>query len=250
MDDAQVIAALAALAQPTRLNTFKLLVAHEREGIPAGELARLAEVPQNTMSAHRAVLARAGLITGERQSRSIIYRADLQQFRDVTLFLLKDCCGGKPEICASLIADLTPCCPPPKPNQPEVMWRVPHPPLNTFQMGKQQLSKDVDVRSRRAHDGGLDGSTLRRRRLRDTKRSRRNTDRELAMPFRDIAGILTSEDLAVAHAAFDKARQALEVPADAAQRRDEIAYEIMSLLTAGDRDVVSISEKVLEKLRG
>jgi ArsR family transcriptional regulator len=112
MDDAQVIAALAALAQPTRLNTFKLLVAHEPEGIPAGELARLAEVPQNTMSAHLAVLARAGLITGERQSRSIIYRADLQQFRDVTLFLLKDCCGGKPEICAPLIADLTPCCPP------------------------------------------------------------------------------------------------------------------------------------------
>ncbi len=125
MDDAQVIAALAALAQPTRLNTFRLLVAHEPEGIPAGELARLAEVPQNTMSAHLAVLARAGLITGERQSRSIIYRADLQQFRDVTLFLLKDCCGGKPEICASLIADLTPCCPPPKPNQPEVMWRSP-----------------------------------------------------------------------------------------------------------------------------
>ncbi len=112
MDDTQVIAALAALAQPTRLNTFKLLVAHEPDGIAAGELARLAEVPQNTMSSHLAILVRAGLIVGERQSRSIIYHADLQQFRDMMLFLLKDCCGGKPDICAPLIADLTPRCPP------------------------------------------------------------------------------------------------------------------------------------------
>ena len=42
---------------------------------------------------------------------SIIYRADLERFREVTLFLLKDCCGGRPDICAPLIADLTPCCP-------------------------------------------------------------------------------------------------------------------------------------------
>jgi ArsR family transcriptional regulator, arsenate/arsenite/antimonite-responsive transcriptional repressor len=74
-----------------------------------GELARLMEVPQNTMSAHLAILARAGLVIGERQSRSIIYRADLSRFREVALFLLKDCCGGRPDICAPLVADLTPC---------------------------------------------------------------------------------------------------------------------------------------------
>jgi DNA-binding transcriptional ArsR family regulator len=63
------------------------------------------------MSAHLAILARAGLVTGERHSRSIIYRANLARFRDVTLFLLKDCCGGRADLCAPLIADLTPCCP-------------------------------------------------------------------------------------------------------------------------------------------
>jgi len=111
MDNSQVIAALAALAQPTRLVTFKLLVNREPEGIPAGELARLIDVPQNTMSAHLAVLTRAGLIVGERHSRSIIYRADLEGFRAVIAFLLKDCCGGRADLCQPLIDELVPCCP-------------------------------------------------------------------------------------------------------------------------------------------
>ena len=112
MDDSQTLTALAALAQPTRLQTFRLLVSREPDGVPAGELARLVGVPQNTMSAHLATLAQAGLVAGERQSRSIIYRADLVRFRETILFLLNDCCGGRTEICAPLIADLTPCCPP------------------------------------------------------------------------------------------------------------------------------------------
>ena len=112
MDNIQAIDALSALAQTTRLDTFRLLVSREPEGVAAGELARLVAVPQNTMSTHLAILARAGLVRGERKSRSIVYRADLERFREVTLFLLRDCCGGRPEVCAPLIADLTPCCPP------------------------------------------------------------------------------------------------------------------------------------------
>jgi ArsR family transcriptional regulator len=102
---------LSAFAQTTRLDTFRLLVSREPDGVAAGELARLVAVPQNTMSTHLAILARAGLVRGERQSRSIMYRADLQRFRELTLFLLKDCCGGRPDICAPLVADLTPCHP-------------------------------------------------------------------------------------------------------------------------------------------
>jgi DNA-binding transcriptional ArsR family regulator len=60
------------------------------------------------MSAHLAVLARAGLVLSVRQSRSIIYRADLARLRDVMLFLARDCCGGRPEVCAPLLADLLP----------------------------------------------------------------------------------------------------------------------------------------------
>lgn len=119
MDSNSVILALAALAQPTRLETFRLLVQHEPDGLPSGALARLLDVPHNTMSSHLAVLTRAGLATAERQSRTITYRADLDGFRAVALYLLKDCCAGRPDICAPLIADLTPCCPP-QPSAPTI----------------------------------------------------------------------------------------------------------------------------------
>lgn len=112
-----MILALAALAQPTRLDTFRLLVQHEPEGVLSGALARMLDVPHNTMSTHLAVLTRAGLVKSERQSRNISYRADLDGFRAIALYLLKDCCGGRPDICAPLIADLIPCCPPMACNQ-------------------------------------------------------------------------------------------------------------------------------------
>lgn len=112
MDSNIAITALGALAQSTRLETFRLLVRLEPEGIAAGELARLIDIPQNTMSAHLATLSRAGLVKSERQSRSIIYRADLDGLRELILFLLKDCCGGATELCAPLLAELTPCCSP------------------------------------------------------------------------------------------------------------------------------------------
>ena len=77
MDLETATSTLAALSQATRLETFRLLVRHEPDGLPAGEIARKLDVPQNTMSAHLAILSRAGLATTERHSRSIIYRADL-----------------------------------------------------------------------------------------------------------------------------------------------------------------------------
>ena len=111
MDKEDTILALAALAQPTRLDAFRLLVRHEPDGLPAGEVARRLAVPHNTMSTHLAILARAGLIEAERRSRTIVYRASLERFRALATYLLKDCCGGRPEICAPLVSDLAGCCP-------------------------------------------------------------------------------------------------------------------------------------------
>jgi DNA-binding transcriptional ArsR family regulator len=112
MESEEAILALAALAQPTRLDVFRLLVRREPEGLAAGEIAKALAVPQNTMSSHLAILSRAGLATAQRFSRSIVYRADLNAFREVMLFMVRDCCDGRPEICAPLIEDLTPCYPP------------------------------------------------------------------------------------------------------------------------------------------
>ena len=100
----------AALSQSTRLDAFRLIMKHEPDGLPAGEVARLLDVPQNTMSTHLAILTRAGLISSERHSRSIIFRAELETVRELASFLVQDCCGGRPELCEPLVAEFTPCC--------------------------------------------------------------------------------------------------------------------------------------------
>ena len=112
METEAAILVLAALAQSTRLEVFRLLVKLEPEGLPAGEIAKALAVPQNTMSAHLAVLSRAGLVVARRVGRTILYRADLARFQAVMSFLVNDCCDGRPEICAPLIESITPCCPP------------------------------------------------------------------------------------------------------------------------------------------
>lgn len=110
METETSILALAALAQSTRLEAFRLLVRHEPDGLAAGDISHHLAIPANTLSSHLGVLTRAGLIKSERRSRSIIYRADLDRLRDLVLFLLKDCCGGRADPCEPLLAELAPCC--------------------------------------------------------------------------------------------------------------------------------------------
>ncbi|MGN6690429.1 MAG: ArsR/SmtB family transcription factor [Sphingopyxis sp.] len=107
MDSA--LPALAALAHPTRLDAFRLLVRHEPDGLSTGELVDASGLTQSTFSTHLAVLAKAGLVKSEKQGRQQIQRADIDTLRDLMLFLAKDCCQGRPELCEPLLAELT-CC--------------------------------------------------------------------------------------------------------------------------------------------
>jgi DNA-binding transcriptional ArsR family regulator len=107
MDEKNALAALTALAQPTRLKVFRRLLAAHPEGLAAGEIARRAKVPHNTMSTHLALLTRARLVAVQRDGRNMNYRADLEGFRALIAFLTRDCCSGRPEICAPLLADLS-----------------------------------------------------------------------------------------------------------------------------------------------
>lgn len=102
MESFAAICAFGALAQDTRLEAFRHLVRHEPDGIAAGDLARMMGVPQNTLSTHLAIMARANLVSQERQGRSIIYRADLGTIRKLALYLLVDCCKGRSEEAAPL----------------------------------------------------------------------------------------------------------------------------------------------------
>lgn len=109
MDMDGAIRSLSALAQATRLDVFRLLVRHEPDGLPAGEIARELGVPHNTMSAHLGLLGRAGLVRSTRHGRSIVYRAELAAIRELVSFLLENCCGGTGETCVPPLAELM-CC--------------------------------------------------------------------------------------------------------------------------------------------
>ena len=103
MEETQAIDALSALAQPTRRRVFRRLMGAGARGIPAGELAASEGVPHNTMSTHLAVLLKAGLIRSRRAGRSMFYAIDLEGTRALLTYLVSDCCGGHPEVCAPLL---------------------------------------------------------------------------------------------------------------------------------------------------
>jgi ArsR family transcriptional regulator len=96
---AQALAALAALGQATRLAIFRGLVRMEPNGMSAGTVAETVGCPHNTLSTHVGILARAGLVTGTREGRTITYRADAAGTRALFAFLANDCCDGRPELC-------------------------------------------------------------------------------------------------------------------------------------------------------
>jgi DNA-binding transcriptional ArsR family regulator len=104
---------LAALAQDTRLRVFRLLVGAGAKGLPAGEIARIIGIPNNTLSAHLAILVNAGLIDAERDGRSVVYRIDFHGTRALMAYLMEDCCQGNPDVCGPILDSvLAGCCDP------------------------------------------------------------------------------------------------------------------------------------------
>lgn len=106
-DEALVI--LAALGHPTRLAAFRLLVRHEPHGLSTGQLVEASGLTQSTFSTHLAILVKAGLVTPEKRGRQQIQRVNIDALRGLMVFLAKDCCAGRAELCEPLLAELT-CC--------------------------------------------------------------------------------------------------------------------------------------------
>ncbi|MBU1375146.1 MAG: metalloregulator ArsR/SmtB family transcription factor [Alphaproteobacteria bacterium] len=104
MEKTLAVSALGALAHEGRLDIFRLLVRAGAEGMAAGDIARATDAAASTQSANLTILSRAGLIMSRRAGRSIIYSAAYDQMRDLLGFLMEDCCGGNPAICAPLAA--------------------------------------------------------------------------------------------------------------------------------------------------
>ncbi len=117
MRDQDAIEALSALAHPTRLRVFKLLVEAGADGVPAGEIARQVGVPVTTMSTHLGILSRAALIGPKRESRTVYYALNIEGTRSLFAFLMADCCGGRPDLCQPAFDAAEIACCPPDPNQ-------------------------------------------------------------------------------------------------------------------------------------
>ncbi len=96
MEDKDVIRALAALAHELRLRVFRMLVVTGPSGLTPGVMAEQLDVPNATLSFHLKELMHAGLVTQERDGRSLIYRAAYDQMNAVLGFLTENCCQGQP----------------------------------------------------------------------------------------------------------------------------------------------------------
>jgi len=88
--------ALAALAHSIRLSVFRLLVEAGPEGLPAGRIAELMEMPASSLSFHLKELHRAGLLSSRQDGRSIIYMARFETMNALLGYLTENCCGGNP----------------------------------------------------------------------------------------------------------------------------------------------------------
>ena len=104
MKKEKAIAALAALAQESRLDVFRMLVQSGPDGLPAGKIGAKLGVPSPTLSFHLNHLKHAGLATCKRDSRSIIYSADYKAMNDLISYMMENCCRGDAEQCAPVAA--------------------------------------------------------------------------------------------------------------------------------------------------
>lgn len=96
METNKALEALAALAHSVRLSVFRTLVQAGPEGLPAGRIAELMDMPASSLSFHLKELYRAGLLASRQDGRSIIYSARYETMNDLLGYLTENCCGGNP----------------------------------------------------------------------------------------------------------------------------------------------------------
>ena len=113
MEIKSAVAALAALAQETRLSVFRLLVEAGPQGMAAGDIGQRLAVPPATLSFHLKELSHAGLATARQQGRFVYYAANFESMAALMTFLTQNCCRGMPGECLTVIETvLGRCCGP------------------------------------------------------------------------------------------------------------------------------------------
>jgi DNA-binding transcriptional ArsR family regulator len=108
MEKLYAVAALAALAQETRLDIFRLLVEAGEGGLPAGQIGERLNLPSATLSFHLSQLKHAHLVTFRRESRSLIYKAAYPVMNELLAYLTENCCQGNAAACGLAVCEPTP----------------------------------------------------------------------------------------------------------------------------------------------
>ncbi len=88
-----------ALSSDVRLDVFRLLVRNAPDGLVAGDIARLLDIPATNLSFHLKALVQSELVTVEREGRYMRYKASISLMLDTIAYLTSECCSGKPECC-------------------------------------------------------------------------------------------------------------------------------------------------------
>ena len=96
METSDVISALAALAQETRLAVFRLLIQAGPAGLAATKISEQVGIAPSSLSFHLKEMLHADLVTSRQESRFVIYTANFKVMNDVIGFLTDNCCGGNP----------------------------------------------------------------------------------------------------------------------------------------------------------
>jgi len=112
LDEPQALDAFAALSQATRLQMVRHLVVAGPEGLAAGAVGEAVGASSSSASFHLSHLERAGLVQSRREARSIIYSANYEGLSGLVEFLMRDCCQGRPEVCAPAGIVAAACCVP------------------------------------------------------------------------------------------------------------------------------------------
>jgi DNA-binding transcriptional ArsR family regulator len=110
LDETQALDAFGALSQATRLQMVRALVVAGPDGLSAGAIGEAVGVSSSGASFHLSNLERAGLVTSRRASRSIIYTANYDGLSGLVEFLMRDCCQGRPKVCAPAGEVAASCC--------------------------------------------------------------------------------------------------------------------------------------------
>jgi ArsR family transcriptional regulator len=104
METGDVLAALSAIAQESRLAVFRLLVQAGPEGIAASKIASQLDIAPSSLSFHLKELTHSRLINSRSEGRFVIYSADVAVMNALIGYLTENCCGGLPCAPASLCA--------------------------------------------------------------------------------------------------------------------------------------------------